>query len=1044
MNLANLSIKRPVFITCIVTVILVVGWLSLKKLPVDLFPNVTFPIVTVTTVYPGAGPEEVETLVSKVYEEELSNVPGLKKISSQNLENVSVIIAEFNLSTDIKYAEQQVRDKVSAARKKLPAEIDEPVIRKLDPADQPIITIAVESSLPDGELYQMVDKKIKPQFEQVNQVGLVEIVGGRKREIKVELDRNKLKSREISASQVASRLQISGQNIPAGKVSSSTKDSVFRTLGEYKTIDEIESTIVNFIGNDIPVTVKDVGAVKDSLEERKGYGYYNGQKAILLSIYKQSGSNTIGVAEAIKKKTLKINESLKTENSKIHLEVVRDGATQIKANVDDVYETIIFGVILTIIVVYFFLGSGRSTIITGLALPNSLLGSFILLLAAGFTVNIMTLLALSLAVGLLIDDAIVVRENIFRHIEMGADPMTAAIKGTNEVTLAVVATTLTVIAVFGPIAFLDGVVGQFFKEFGLTVCFALIISLFDALTMAPMLSAYFAGKIVHHEPGHVKIKKGIYDHTLGALLDKFNQFQNWLEEVYVGILKFSLRKPMTILIAALFIFMTSFVALKTVPKTFIPPPDTGEFMVSINLAPGTSLDGMNSVAFEIDTLIRKNKEVLNSVLMVGDATGQPEKANIFINLIPGKQRPGLTTSEFKEIIRTQLKPFAFANPAVRDIDNVGGGQRPFNINIVGDDMLELEKYSGLLFEKLKHHPGLKDVDTTKRPGKPEFQVVPNRSKAEKLGVSTTLMGTELRTMIEGSKAAVFREQGEEYDIRVRLQENQRDLKIGYNDTYVPNINNSLIKLSNMTTPLETTGPANINRQDRGRYIQISADIAPDGPGMGGVITDIKHLLSNEIKLPSNMRYQFVGQAENFQELMANMMIAGGLGIMFIYFVLASLYESFVTPLTIMLVLPLAMCGAFYALAITHSSLDLFSMIGCIMLLGVATKNSILLVDYANQQVQLGLSLYDAIIASGKSRLRPILMTSFALIAGMIPLAIGLNEASKQRTSMGIAVIGGLISSTILTLVVIPAAYTYIERFRVWSGGIMKKIFMEHD
>jgi HAE1 family hydrophobic/amphiphilic exporter-1 len=1040
MNLASLSIKRPVFITCIVTVILVVGWLSLKKLPVDLFPNVTFPIITVTTAYPGAGPEEVETLVSKVYEEELSNVPGLKKLSSNNLENVSVIIVEFSLSTDIKYAEQQVRDKVAAARKKLPNDIDEPIIRKLDPADQPIITIAVQSDLPDGELFQFVDKKIKPQFEQVNQVGLVEIVGGRKREIKVELDRNKLKSREISASQVASRLQISGQNIPAGKVSSSTKDSVFRTLGEYKTINEIESTIVNFIGNDIPVTVKDVGTVKDSLEERTGYGYFNGKKALLLSIYKQSGSNTIGVAQAIKKKSLQINESLKTEN-KISLNVVRDGARQIKANVDDVYETIILGVLLTILVVFFFLGSGRSTIITGLALPNSLLGSFILLAAAGFTVNIMTLLALSLAVGLLIDDAIVVRENIFRHIEMGADPVTAAIKGTNEVTLAVIATTLTVIAVFGPIAFLDGVVGQFFKEFGLTVCFALIISLFDALTMAPMLSAYFAGKIEHHEPGHVKIKKGIYDHTLGAVLQKFNKFQDWLEDYYVVVLKFSLKRPMLILISAFFIFIASFAALKVVPKTFIPPQDSGEFMVSIDLKPGTSLDGMNTVAKEVEELIRNNKEVLNTVLTVGDKNGQPEKASIFVNLVPAKQRKGINTSSFKEMIRTKLKPYAYANPAVKDIDNVGGGQRPFNVNIVGEDMKEIQKYSALLFEKIKNHPALKDVDTSDRPGKPEFQVVPDRRKAEKLGVSTTLMGTELRTMIEGSKAAVFREQGEEFDIRVRLQEDQRDLKNSFDQTYVPNINNSLIKLSSMTTPLETTGPANINRQDRGRYIQISSDIAPKGPGMGGAIADINRIMKEEIKLPSNMRYQFVGQAENFQELISNMVVAAGLGIMFIYFVLASLYESFITPFTIMLVLPLAMCGAFYALAITGASLDLFSMIGCIMLLGVATKNSILLVDYANQQVQQGLSLYDAIIASGKSRLRPILMTSFALIAGMIPLAIGLNEASKQRTSMGIAVIGGLISSTLLTLVVIPAAYTYIERFRVWSGGIMKKIFM---
>lgn len=1041
MNLASLSIKRPVFITCIVTLILVVGWLSLRKLPVDLFPNVTFPIVTVTTIYPGAGPEEVETLVSKVYEEELSNVPGLKKLSSQNLEAVSVIIAEFNLDVDIKYAEQQVRDKVAAARKKLPEDIEEPVIRKLDPADQPIITISVESELPDGELYQYVDKKIKPMIEQVNQVGLVDIYGGRKREIKVELDRDKLKAREISANQVSERLKISGQNIPAGKISGSATDTVFRTLGEYKTINEIQSTIVNFIGNDIPITVADVGSVKDSLEERKTYAYYNGKSSILLSVYKQSGSNTIGVAKNIKKQVEKINNTLKEQKAGMSIKVVRDGSKPIDANVYDVYETIIIGMILTIIVVYFFLGSLRSTIITGLALPNSLLGAFILLAAAGFTVNIMTLLALSLAVGLLIDDAIVVRENIFRHIEMGATPIKAAIEGTSEVTLAVIATTLTVIAVFAPISFLDGVVGQFFKEFGLTVCFAMVISLFDALTMAPMLSAYFAGKIEHHDPNVPKVRKGIYDNTFGVLLDKFNDFQNWLEEIYVGVLHFTLKRPFFILFISTVIFLASFAALKYVPKTFLPAQDAGEFMVSIDQKPGTSLDGMNEVAKKVDHLVRSNKEVEFTVLQVGDKNGQPEKASIFVTLVPSKQRPGFNTTAIKGRVREQLKVYSEANPAVKDIDTVGGGQRPFNINIVGDDMKEIEKYSNLLLAKIKNHPALLDVETTSRPGKPEFQVIPDRFKAERLGVSTTLLGAELRTMVEGSTPAVFREFGEQYDIRVRMKEDQRDIKSAFNSIYVPNINNSLIKLSAVAKPFDTTGPANINRQDRGRYIQIAADISPSGPGMGGAISDIDRIMKDEIKLPSNMKYQFVGQAENFKELMVNMVVAGGLGIMFIYFVLASLYESFITPFTIMLVLPLAMCGAFYALAITGASLDLFSMIGCIMLLGVATKNSILLVDYANQQVQGGMSLNEAIIASGKARLRPILMTSFALIGGMLPLAIGLNEASKQRTSMGIAVIGGLISSTLLTLVVIPAAYSYIERFRVWSGNFMKRLFM---
>ena len=1037
MNIAELSIKRPIFITCIGTLVMILGFLSLKKLPIDLFPDVTFPVVTVTTIYPGAGPAEVETLVSKVYEEEFSNVPGIKKISSQNLESVSVIIVEFNFDTDIKYAEQQIREKVSTAKKKLPNEIEEPTIRRIDPADQPIITIAIQSKLPDGELYKIVDKQIKPKFEQVNQVGLVEIQGGRKREIKVELDRNKLKARELSASQVTSRLQISGMNIPAGKVSNNSDDTVFRTLGEFKSLDEIGKTIVNFIGNDIPVTVADVGTVTDSLKDRKNYGYYNGQNAILLNVYKQSGSNTMAVAENLKKKVATVNEYLKTEKLDIDLHIVRDGGIMIKANVDDVYETIIIGIILTIIVVFFFLGSARSTFITGLALPNSLLGSFILLSAAGFSINIMTLLALSLAVGLLIDDAIVVRENIFRHMEMGEKPIDAAIKGTNEVMLAVIATTLAVIAVFGPIAFLSGVVGQFFRQFGLTVVFALIISLFDAVTMAPMLSAYFAGKMHDH---NAPKKEGFYDLTLGKLVQQFNRFQDWLESIYVSVLHFTLKRPIAVLVASFLIFISSFAALKYVPKTFLPPQDQGEFSVSVELKPGASLEAMNKLALEVDQVIRNNKEVNFTVLTVGDKNEQPNKADFYVRLVPSKQRK-MNTSAFKDMLRGQLKPFAHALPQVKDLDNVGGGQRPFNVNIVGEDMKEIEKYANMLFAKLKNHPALTDVDLTYRPGKPEFQVVPDRLKAEKLGISTSMMGAELRTQIEGSTPAVFREEGEEYDIRVRLKEDQRNLKEAYHTTYVPNINYSLIKLDSISKPNETTGPANITRQDRGRYIQISADIAPGGPGMGGVMADIKTWMETDIKMPPNMKYQFVGQAENFGELIQSMIMAMFLGIMFIYFVLASLYESFITPFTIMLVIPLAACGAFFALALTGASLDLFSMIGCIMLIGVASKNSILLVDYTHQQVEKGMSMYDAIIEAGKSRLRPILMTSFALIAGMVPLAIGLNEASKQRTSMGIAVIGGLITSTILTLVVIPAAYTYIERFRIWSSGLMKRIFI---
>lgn len=1034
MSLADLAIKRPVFITAIVTVLIVMGLMAMTKMPVDNFPNVTFPVVTVTTTYPGAAPSEVETLISKIVEDEISTLPGIKRLSSVNNEGISTVVAEFTLETDIKYAEQQIRDRVSAARRKLPEDIDEPVFRRLDPADQPILILSVTApSMGEAQLFDFADKFVRPRVEQVNQVGLVEVVGGREREIHVQLDRQKLKTYELAATQISNRIAAAGANVPAGKVDESKSETVIRTLGEFKNIKDVNSVIVSFFGNDVPVTVSDVGQVVDTVQDETSRGFLNGQKSLFLLVYRQSGSNTIAVADAVKKKVGQIEEQLKNEKKEASIAVVRDGAKAIRANVTDVRETIMFGIFLTIFVVYFFLGSGRSTFITGLALPNSLIGAFLLMWICGFSINIMTLLGLSLAVGLLIDDAIVVRENIFRHTEMGKPPIKAASEGTKEVLLAVIATTFAVIAVFGPIAFLQGMVGQFFKEFGLTVCFALLISLFDATTMAPMLSAYFAGAGGH---GSNKKTTGIWANTMGRALRNFDRFQTYLENTYEKILQWTLSHPIKIIVGAFLLFVVSIGSMKFIPKTFLPPQDMGEFSVSLDLPPGTNLEGMSEVANKVDSVIRSNKEVDQSVMFVGSQTGA-NKTTFFIQMVPSDKRK-LNTTQFKEKMREQLKQFKYANPIVKDIDMVGGGWRPFNLNIVGDDIVELEKIGNIVYEKLKNHPGLNDVDLNYRPGKPEFQVVPDKARAEALGVSTTAMGMELRTLVEGSTPAVFREHGEEYDIRVRLKPDQRNIKEAFEATYVPNVNNSLIRLRDVAKPVVTTGPATINRQDRARYVQVQADIAANGPGLGAVMSDIQTMFEKDIKLPPGMRYSFAGQAENFQELVINMLIAAGLGILFIYLVLASLYESFVIPFTILLVLPLAAIGAFFALLITRESLNIFSMIGCIMLLGVATKNSILLVDYSNQLIATGMSMRDAVIRAGKVRLRPILMTTFALIAGMTPLAIGLNEASKQRTAMGVAVIGGLISSTLLTLLVVPAAFSFLERFRRWSLGKVKK------
>ncbi|WP_408097176.1 efflux RND transporter permease subunit [Peredibacter sp. HCB2-198] len=1036
-SFAKLSINRPIFITCVVLVTMITGYLSMRSLPVDLFPDVTFPVVTVTTQYPGAGPRETEMLISKIFEEEFSTISGVKTIRSINQEGVSIVVAEFTFSTDIKYAEQQVRDKVSSAKADLPDDIEEPVIRRVDPSDQPIVTIALTADMTEAELYDLANLTVKPKIEQINNVGLVEIMGGREREIRVDLDLNKMKFRQVSAIQVADALGKAGSNIPSGKIDVSAKqETVFRTLGEFQTIDEMKNTIVQFLGNDVPVVLSDVATVREGLEDEKNIGYVNGKRSLLISVYRQTGANTVAVADNVVKQVGLLNSTLGKASNKAELTVVRDGSKAIKDNLFDVQESITIGIVLTIIVVFFFLASFRSTVITSLALPNSLLGAFVLLAVAGYTINVMSLLALSLAVGLLIDDAIVVRENIFRHMEMGKDARTAALHGTQEVMLAVIATTFTVIAVFGPIAFISGVVGQFLKQFGMTVCFALIISMFDAITIAPMMSAYFAGKGGHVKPGE---GTGIYDRTVGKMLAWFDRFQSKLEDLYVWILKVTLNNPIKMILGGVLIFALSIYSLKFVPKTFLAAQDNGEFSVNLDLPPGTSLREMERVATEVDKVIRGHKEVAVSLLTVGTKDGEANKANFYVRLVGAKERK-VNTIQFKDIVRKELQPFAYANVQVSDFDQVGAGQRPFNVNIQGNDEKELAEISTKVFEKMKNHPALLGVDLSYRPGKPEFQVIPERLQAERLGISTNVLGMELRTLMEGQTPAVYRLKGEEYDIRVRLREDQRNLQKEFNNISIPNINGRMIPLKSVVEGVETTGPANITRQDRARYYQISADIAPNGPGMGGAMTEVARIFKEDIKLPEGMNYKFVGQAENFGEMIESMAIASGLGILFIYLVLASLYESFITPFTIMLVLPLAMCGAFFALALTGASLDLFSMIGCIMLLGVATKNSIILVDYTNQQMENhGMSLREAILLAGKNRLRPILMTSFALIAGFVPIAIGLNEASAQRTSMGIALIGGLISSTLLTLIIVPAAYTYIERFRLFVNRIFSKV-----
>ena len=522
-----------------------------------------------------------------------------------------------------------------------------------------------------------------------------------------------------------------------------------------------------------------------------------------------------------------------------------------------------------------------------------------------------------------------------------------------------------------------------------------------------------------------------------SMLDGFNYFQDGLENFYERFLKKVVRHPLLSLGISFLVFVGTVASIAFIPKTFLPPQEFAEFSVLLEGAPGMNLGTMHDEATQVDQILHSNPEVAVTVMTVGDRDGQANKTSFYVSLVSEHDRT-LTTTQVKDKIRKQLSSLTHLSPKVTDYDPLAQGLRPFNINILGEDLDALEKYSAQVFENIKNHPALLDPEISHKPGKPEVQLVLNQESSEEFGVTTDMVGLEVRTLVEGEVPAVFRQAGKEYDIRIRAQENQRNVTTSFNKILVPNINHTLVPLNLIATLKNTNSPVTINRDNRTRYIQISGDIKPGSSGLGGLINDSKKLLEKTLPLPPGMSYKFVGQAEDFQELLENMLIALLLGILFIYFVLASLYESFITPLTIMLVMPLAACGAFLALLITQQSLDIFSIIGCILLMGVASKNSILLVDYTHQLMEKGVGRADALVQAGKARLRPILMTSLALIAGMIPIAIGLNEASKQRVSMGIAVIGGMVSSTFLSLIVIPAAFSYMDRLNTALVSLFRR------
>ena len=1013
MKIVNTSIKNPVFITMIILLFVVMGLLSYTRLGVDLLPDISLPIVAVTTVNPGVGPEEMEQQVSKPIEDIISSLNGLKKVSSTSSEGFSIVTAEFDLGIDADKAASDVREKISTIRSSLPREIQEPVIDKFDPSASPIISFAVLSknkklSLP--EVRTLVEDSIKPKIERLDGVGSVSIIGGLEREIHVDVDLEKINALNISISQISQAIKGENLNLPAGKLTEKSYDFLIRTKAEFTEVKEIENIpIAVSAGNSIQL--KDVAKVYDDFKTKRATSRVDNNESITIVIRKQSGTNSVQVAEDVKKLMSKVQ----AYSQNIDVVQATDESVFIQESKEDVLQSLIEGAILAGIVVLFSFGDFRNTLITIAGLPVCIIGTFAVMYYLNFTLNVITLLGLSLSVGLLIDDAIVVRENIFRHMEkLGKEPKVAAYEGTKEVGLAVMATTFTIVAVFVPVAFATGIAGKFFREFGITVAAAVLISLFEAFTFAPMLSAYFFKKSKKSE------KKG-FSEKFQSMVARF--YDN-LGDNYRPILKWAITHRKSMIVITTLVFFISMYLFTLLGTGGNPKGDRSDFNIIVQAQSGSSLDNTDQIIKQIEEILFKESEVKDVFSVVGTTDGSSDEASMNVKL---KTRS--ITKQFQDYLRPKLANIAGASIRFQESASLGGAasstlrQLPIQINLKGTNLENLTKAADIVKYALKDVQGLVDLNTDYRNPKPEILINIDRDRAMRLGVSTSQIASTMRTFIEGDIASRFRTGEKQIDIRVRVEKDIREDLEKLSKTFISS-KNGLVSLSQVADFKISNGPTQIKRMERTRQIIVGANLLK-----GTAINEIKNKTDEKLKtitLPPDVTYTFGGEVEQSGEQFQALFISLILAILFVYMILASQFNSFLQPFSIMLALPLSVIGAVLALLIANKLFDMVAFIGLIMLMGLVTKNSILLVDYTNVLRRAGKNRFDAIIEAGSTRLRPILMTTMAMILGMVPVAFSFGTSTEFRAPIGFTIIGGLISSTLLTLVVVPVVYTLID------------------
>ncbi len=1036
----------------VMLVFVVMGLFSFQRLKVDQFPNIDFPVVVVLTEYPGASPEIVESEVSKKIEEGVNSIAGINALTSRSYENQSVVIIEFQLNMDGRKAAEDVREKVAGIRATLRDEVKEPRVIRFDPTSKSIWSLAVfpetQNDTKSASLVQLTnyaEQIIKKRLENVRGVGAVNVLGGSRREINIYLRPDAMEALGVSADQIAAAVRNENQDLPVGALRSFTQERVIQVQSRIKRPEDFASIIVARKGS-TPIRLSQVAHVNDGAQETENMALYNGERTLVLTVQKSQDANTIEVVDGLLSTLKVLREQLPPG---IRLEPVSDGSRQIRVSVDNVRRTLIEGAVLTVLIVFLFLNSWRSTVITGLTLPISLIGTFWFMSMFGFTVNMITLMALSLCVGLLIDDAIVVRENIVRHVQMGKKAYDAAMIGTQEIGLAVLATTLSIVAVFLPIGFMEGIIGKFFHEFGITIVAAVLISMFVSFTLDPMLSSVWHDPSIHHA-GQNKAPADWYDKTLGRVTHWFEIQTDRMSDRYQNMLAWALHHKLTTLLSALSIFVASVFMVPLLGTEFVPKGDYSETTLSFQTPVGTSLESTALKAKQVEKIVREFPEVQYTLTGMNTPNAQGKNnASIYIRLVDRKQRQR-SVEDIASLLRERLNKVAGITVThVGTLDSVGGGKQ-IEFSLQGSDQRELERLTLQILEKVRHIPGLVDLDSSVKPNKPSIAIKVLRESASDLGLSVAPISGALRTLIAGQTVGNWRAPDDQtYDVNVRLAPEYRnspqDLERLPFSLPASDSSSRTVRLGQIAQIQETTGSNQINRRDLMREVSINANASRRSAGE--ISNEIRKILET-VAWPPGYRYQFGGTTKSMGESFQYAISALIMAVIFIYMILASQFKSFLQPLALMTSLPLTLIGVVLALMAFKSALSMFSVIGIVMLMGLVTKNAILLVDFAiraregsvsdSGQPILGLNRHDALLMAAKVRLRPILMTTLAMIFGMIPLAFAMTEGSEQRAPMGQAVIGGVITSSLLTLVVVPVVYCYMDDLseflkRLWSG-----------